>query len=152
MTRWGVGPKFALGSILYGLLVLLLNRFCFPTPPIVAIPRSVALTAGAVLFISGMAMYVVSVVPLTRAFNEGRLETGGIYAYVRHPLYACFILFIIPAIVLLTRSLPGLTVPIVIYFLFRILIREEEGCLEEEFGEEYLAYKKKVGAVFPRLF
>ncbi len=152
MTRWGVGPKFAIGSILYGLLVVALSRFCFPTPPIVAIPRSVALSASAVLFILGMAMYVVSVIPLTRAFNQRTLETSGIYAYVRHPLYACFILFIIPAIVLLTKSLPGLTVPIVMYFLFRILIAEEESSLEKEFGEEYLAYRKKVGAVFPKLF
>lgn len=37
------------------------------------------------------------------------------------------------------------------YLLFRALIGEEEAYMERCFGEEYLAYKRRVNAVFPTL-
>jgi len=38
------------------------------------------------------------------------------------------------------------------YIVFRMLIKKEEDYLEQEFGQQYLEYKKKVKAVFPKLW
>jgi len=36
------------------------------------------------------------------------------------------------------------------YITFRMLIKKEENYLEQEFGQQYLEYKKRVNAVFPK--
>ncbi len=38
------------------------------------------------------------------------------------------------------------------YFIFKILIKNEEDYLENKFGKKYLQYKKRVGTIFPKLF
>lgn len=45
----------------------------------------------------------------------------------------------------------GLTVPVVMYISFRLLIGKEEKLLIDEFGNEYIKYKKKVNAIFPKI-
>lgn len=45
----------------------------------------------------------------------------------------------------------GISVPFVMYAIFRILIVKEEQFLENKFGQEYLQYKKEVNGVLPTL-
>jgi protein-S-isoprenylcysteine O-methyltransferase Ste14 len=42
-----------------------------------------------------------------------------------------------------------LTVPIIMYSIFRILIKQEELYLQNKFGVEYINYKNKVSLLFP---
>jgi len=42
-------------------------------------------------------------------------------------------------------------IPIFMYIIFKILIIEEEQYIEK-IGEEYLEYKKRVNAVFPKIW
>ena len=115
------------------------------------IPAVVAVICGVVLVALGVLLWVVSLNALHRAYSAGRLVTDGVYAYVRHPIYAAFIVLIVPGIVVALRSLPGLTIPIFMYVVFRALIGAEENYLRAAFGEQYETYHRRVGAVFPRL-
>jgi protein-S-isoprenylcysteine O-methyltransferase Ste14 len=88
---------------------------------------------------------------ITRIYKSESLYTKGVYSFCRHPLYSSWIVFIVPGIMLLTNSWVLLTVPLFMYFLFRLLIEEEESYLLKKYGEEYKNYKNNVGLLFPKL-
>jgi protein-S-isoprenylcysteine O-methyltransferase Ste14 len=98
----------------------------------------------------GAPIFIISGFTLHKYFDEGKLITKGVYAYFRHPIYGSWIVFIIPGIVLILNSLLGLTIPFVMYAIFKILVAEEEIYLEEKFGDQYFEYKRKVGGIFPK--
>lgn len=151
MSRWGIGPAFTLSSLAYSALAMIIHRWMLPSARMEFIPAPVAVGCGVVLVALGMVLYVTSLGPLHRAYSARRLVTDGVYAYVRHPIYAAFIVLIVPGIVLMLRSLPGLTIPVFMYLIFRALIGAEENYLRAAFGEQYETYHRRVGAVFPRL-
>jgi protein-S-isoprenylcysteine O-methyltransferase Ste14 len=151
MSRWGIGPPFTLLSLLYSAVVMAVDRALVPSSRMIFVPAPAAVYGGIVLIAAGMVLYVVSLVALHRAYSAGSLLTDGVYAYVRHPIYGSFIVLIVPGIALALRSLPGLTIPIFMYLVFRALIGAEENHLRMTFGERYEAYHRRVGAVFPRI-
>ena len=62
------------------------------------------------------------------------------------------LLCIVPGIVILRGSILGITIPIFMYIIFRKLIPIEEEYLIDTFGNEYIEYKSRVWAVFPKLW
>jgi protein-S-isoprenylcysteine O-methyltransferase Ste14 len=59
------------------------------------------------------------------------------------------VIFIVPGIALLVDSWIGLTTPIFMVVMLRILVRKEEAYLEGVFGSQYIEYKKKVPCIMP---
>ncbi|MGC8663277.1 MAG: methyltransferase family protein [Thermoplasmata archaeon] len=106
---------------------------------------------GTVLVLIGIILVFFSVKHLQQAFKYGKLVTDGPYAYVRNPLYAGWILFIIPGIILIFGLILLIPVPFLTYGLFRKLIKKEEKYLEEKFGNEYIEYRKRVNLLIPKI-
>jgi protein-S-isoprenylcysteine O-methyltransferase Ste14 len=82
--------------------------------------------------------------------QDHTLVTGGIYRYIRHPMYASQLLLSIAQILLLQNWLagpPNLVFFLVFYFL---RVRAEEKMMLDTFGSQYSAYMKKVGGLFPK--
>jgi protein-S-isoprenylcysteine O-methyltransferase Ste14 len=150
MTRWGVGRTFALISGAYALLILALNQMYFPTLRFTLFASVVNLTIGVLLIAIGAPLFLIPAFRIDDYFFKGRLCTTGVYAFVRHPIYAAWISWIVPGIVVIRGSVLGLSIPVVMYLVFRILIVKEEQYLAEQFGEAYQEYRRKVGAVFPK--
>jgi len=148
MTRWGVGPLFALVSISYGFCTFILTK-SNPIFRINFIPYPALLTMGAILLLIGIPFFIMSVKSLHHAYNSNSLVTTGVYGICRHPMYGVWIFFIVPGIALTARSLLGLTIPIVMYILLRILAKKEEKYLEEKFGGQYLEYRRQTPFVLP---
>lgn len=75
--------------------------------------------------------------------------TGGLYRWVRHPLYTCSLLFLwlMPV---MSWNLLALNLGVTLYFV--IGSRFEEQKLLAEFGEAYAAYRRRTPAFLPRLF
>ena len=83
--------------------------------------------------------------------EEHRLIKKGPFGIIRHPLYVSYIF------ILLGLSLTLLTYWILIPALFVIIgiystAKAEEELLIEQFGEEYIKYKQKVGMFFPKIW
>lgn len=152
MTRWGVGPEFTLVSIIYAIVIFLLNSSWFPSLTFVILSREVTLVLGVMLITVGFLIFLIPAVTIDKYFFEGKLCTTGIYSFIRHPIYGSWIVFIIPGIVLIRGSLLGISIPIFMYAVFKILIPQEEDYLEKKFGKEYLEYKRKVNAIFPTIW
>lgn len=119
-----------------------------------------ALLLGALLYFPGIGLILwgrlalgkfhnISSTQGVQLFADHQLITSGPFAYVRHPMYLGFWM----------ASLGGLllygTWTMVIFLLgspiFVRRARREEEALIAVFGEEYLAYKRRVPAFFPHL-
>ena len=72
------------------------------------------------------------------------LVTDGLYAVSRNPIYIALIVFYVGLSIALTTGWALLFLPVAISVLRKGVIEREETFLEEEFGETYLAYKKRV--------
>jgi protein-S-isoprenylcysteine O-methyltransferase Ste14 len=101
------------------------------------------------LILSGIYLWVSGARIIDKAFDSGVLLTRGVYAFVRHPMYSGFIVFIAPGIAICFRSWLLLTPSILAYVVFRILIREEDEYLEGRFGQAFLDYRSRVNAIIP---
>jgi protein-S-isoprenylcysteine O-methyltransferase Ste14 len=148
MTRWGVGPVFGLASIAYAAAVHLLSRGK-PDLAIEIVPHSVLASAGIALIAFGLPFYVLAAKAVMRAFTANQLVTDGVYRICRHPLYGAWIVFIVPGIELLVGTWPGLTTPVAMYVLLRLLARTEEDYLSARFGDSYQQYRRRVPFVAP---
>jgi protein-S-isoprenylcysteine O-methyltransferase Ste14 len=148
-TRWGVGPKFAIISFVIGIITIIANMHFFPALSLRYNPFT--FLCGAALILLGVATCLIAAIQVHQAFNQGKLITSGIYAYVRNPVYAVWILLIAPGLILVTGFLLLTVMPFVMYALIRILIVEEDEYLEQKFGKEYLEYKKRVNSIIPKL-
>jgi protein-S-isoprenylcysteine O-methyltransferase Ste14 len=94
-------------------------------------------------------MLIISGRAVTTGFRKGELVTTGIYSVVRNPLYAAWILFIAPGILVFFKSWLMLLTPIVAYISFKAFIREEYQYLRNHFGQAYLEYEASVNELLP---
>jgi len=69
---------------------------------------------------------------------------------MRDPVYAVWILFIVPGWILVTGILLLAIAPFLMYLLLKALIGREEAYMKLTFGKEYLDYKSKVNSVVPK--
>jgi len=150
MSIMGIGPKLALFTVIYiGLLVFLLKYYSFT----IAIRyNSYVFILGISLIVIGILFLVASVIALLKARTTEFLCVKGVYSVCRNPIYSSWIIFIVPGIALMFDSLILLTIPIVMYSIFSVLIKQEEAFLLTKFGEDYLEYKKNVGSLFPKFW
>ncbi|MGI5062256.1 isoprenylcysteine carboxylmethyltransferase family protein [Treponema denticola] len=81
--------------------------------------------------------------------KSNRLETGGVYAIVRNPIYSAF-LFICIGALLFCRNWYVLILPPLFWVYLTVFMKlTEERWLSERFGEEYKAYSKRVNRFIP---
>ncbi|MBK9329231.1 MAG: isoprenylcysteine carboxylmethyltransferase family protein [Sphingobacteriales bacterium] len=83
--------------------------------------------------------------------ENGKLIITGIYQYVRHPLYTGVILQVLGAYVLFPY-IKVLIASVILIVYILIGSKLEEVKLIDEFGEEYISYKKKVKGLIPYIF
>ena len=149
MSRWGIGPIFALLSFGYGMMTIGISRYFYPIFQIRFVPYWLLSILGIALIMIGVPFLILSVKTVLRAYNANELVTKGIYRCCRHPVYASWVVFIAPGIAFLIYSWIALTAPIFMYLILRMLVRKEEVYMEDVFGSEYRAYKKKVPCILP---
>lgn len=82
-------------------------------------------------------------------YDDDQLAISGLAALVWHPVYSAWIVFILPGLVLLTRSWPLLFTPFVAYAVFKLRIHCEDEYLERRIGQAYLEYRARVNELFP---
>ena len=84
-----------------------------------------------------------------RARREGRLATDRLYGVVRHPQYTGIFLAIFGQLIH-WPTIPTLVLfPAIVWAYYRLATREEAQMVER-FGEEYVAYRRRVPMLWPR--
>ena len=112
--------------------------------------EGVLIFLGALLAAVGFYFWLSGVRMIRNAFYEKRLLTEGVYAHTRNPIYAAFILFLIPALSLLMNDALIVLASVILYAVFRINIGQEEDYLLQQFGNDYRRYAEEVPRLFPR--
>jgi methanethiol S-methyltransferase len=99
---------------------------------------------------SGFALISVGWKVLYEAQRQHRLATMGIYAYLRHPQYAGFILVMLGFLVQWPTVLTLAMFPVLAVMYVRLARSEERDALAT-FGPQYARYMQKVPGFVPRL-
>ncbi len=83
--------------------------------------------------------------------EAGDLNTAGVYAWVRNPLYIGNF-FILLGLLTVYNSLTGYLIGIIFFLLQSwFIVQAEENFLKDKFGQKYIDYCQEVPRFFPRL-
>lgn len=79
------------------------------------------------------------------------LVTHGIYARIRHPMYAAIWLMALAQPLLVQNRVAGPAVLLAFAAMYAYRVRHEEAMLRAEFKEEWLLYALRTGRLLPRM-
>jgi protein-S-isoprenylcysteine O-methyltransferase Ste14 len=149
MNILGIGANLIAFGFPYILIVIVLESFYPKSFNFTIVLRAPVLSAGLILIMIGLVFLIFTLQTFNDKFNKGELITSGTYSLCRNPIYASWILFIIPGIALSKNSWLILIASLLMYVVFKFNIKKEEQVLRETFGNEYLEYKNSVNELFP---
>jgi protein-S-isoprenylcysteine O-methyltransferase Ste14 len=140
-------------GVVAGVVPWLLTGWESSDPPLIAVGAGAVLIAGGVaVLLHAFARFVLEGrgTPAPVAPTE-RLVVGGLYRYVRNPMYVAVAATIVGEALVLGRPVllayAGLFWAVVAAFVHGY----EEPTLSARYGEEYAAYRRAVPAWWPRL-
>lgn len=87
--------------------------------------------------------------PTLEVFSRQELVTSGPYAFVRHPLYAAFLIMLTSTGLLSSNWFIGVVGVLLIASITVVRIPAEEALLEGRFGECYREYRRRTPALLP---
>ncbi len=76
--------------------------------------------------------------------QSSRLIIRGPYRFSRHPMYLGLVVLLIGVVLLLGTVTPVVPVVAFVWVITKKFVVVEERALEQTFGDDYLAYKKRV--------
>lgn len=148
MNVFGIGPRIAISGVISFAAAwrigMILGRFGYWFVPMV-----ISSIAGTALVAVGLYFWFDSVRLIVTQFKSGNLITSGVYRFVRNPMYAAFIVFIVPGISLLLNNPLIIFSSIVMMLVFKMSIHKEEQYLKQKFGVVYEDYVSKVKQIVP---
>lgn len=148
-NRFGVGLIWALPTSAYFAVAVSVHCSTHPRFVISQVPSSVCLITGLLLVAAGISVYLAAMVHLQAGLRSGGLVTHGLYAIMRHPLYAASIFLVIPGVAIAFRSWLLLPMPVIAYVACRAVLPAEEGELLDRYGDQYMRYRQRTNALFP---
>lgn len=149
LSRFGVGPKIVAAVLSWAALASALTWGLGPSCIVPVLQSPAVVTLAVLLLAFGVPMWLIGTIAAMRAYHRDQLVTSGVFALVRHPMYAAWIVLILPGIALLTASWPFLLMPVMGYFAFKALIHAEDEYLQERFGQSYSDYRASVNEIIP---
>ena len=148
---FGVGLYLLLlGLLLEGLTVILWLWVSFPIPLtlqaqiLLTIPCAVACILGVIWF-----NRTLNLVKAHLLGGKHELVTHGLFAYVRHPLYATIMLTVPPLVIVWFADWLFLIPWMLIVIASHFIVAFEERGLVEAFGQDYERYRGYVPALLP---
>jgi protein-S-isoprenylcysteine O-methyltransferase Ste14 len=144
MKVLGVAPFIAAPTFLCLGLTIIISYLADGMFIITNSGYSILAGAGIILIVIGVLMVISCGRKVLKSFRSGKLMTDSLYRIFRNPMYAAYLIFIIPGICFLFNSWLALTTVIINYILFSIFIKYEHKYLHEKFRKEYEEYLTKV--------
>jgi protein-S-isoprenylcysteine O-methyltransferase Ste14 len=88
--------------------------------------------------------------PSLQIVPDQHVVTTGIYATLRHPIYAAVWLSMIAQALLLNNWIAGLAGIVTFLPVYLVRVPKEERMMVEQFGQEYRDYMQHVGGIIPK--
>jgi protein-S-isoprenylcysteine O-methyltransferase Ste14 len=149
MNILGIGPLLAIVGVGTTIAVIILERLTGSALPLPSPLRDWGFFAGIALLLVGVFFWISAGLQVKRAFESHQLATTGVFRLSRNPMYAGFILFIIPGIALVANDLLLIVVSVAMFVAFKARIKREEEFLAGAFGEQYEHYRNSVSQLVP---
>lgn len=141
-----------LGTALLPIIWLTTGLFVFTEYPLHPIPYAL----GLVVMVAGLWLFHRSHTDLginwsvTLQMRENHtLVTSGVYARIRHPMYASMFLLGIAQLLFLPNWIVGPAYLVGFGLLYAFRVKAEERMMLDRFGAEYTAYTERSGRLFP---
>jgi len=139
----GSGDKIGLLTLPFLIIGLILN-ILIPSLFSVGDPSIFLKVISIVILISGITIWIWSVVLILTKVPQKELITHGPYALVKHPLYTSVALLVLPWIGFLFNTWLGVLIGIILYIGSRMFSPEEEKILSKTFGAAWDEYCNEV--------
>jgi len=110
----------------------------------------IAMILGYSLLFAGIGIFMEGWRELHRARQEDRLVKNRLYGLVRHPQYTGLFIALFGEGIVHWPTIFSVVLFPVIVFAYWLLARSEERRVEEQYGEDYCAYRKRVPMFIPR--
>jgi len=143
----GVGPRIMLITAPVLITAIAFEIQAVPFSDFVFTKNNIAKTAGWLWLIAGIVAFVSTMAQFITNFPKGELITKGMYACSRNPIYASWIVFILPATGLICSNWVFFVAAFVMCVATVFLVKKEEDELLQCFGKQYFEYKKRVGII-----
>ena len=154
LPLFGVGPLYGIIVILLTAVFFMLSIFGYLDSGLVNETWAfvIFIILGVLSIILGLYLWIPSALykkNIDYYIKKNELCVTGRYEICRNPCYSG-IMFVCIGILLFAHNLWLLILPIFYYLLMSVMmIFSEEKWLEDQYGETYLNYKKKVNRVIP---
>ncbi len=141
---------FAIQMLLFVAILLSPLVESFPFPLWLRVLGLIILAAGGFLTLFGIFGLGQNITPFPRPKEGGQLVTTGAYSLVRHPIYSGAIIGAF-GWALLTATLLGLVLAVVLFGFFDLKSRREERWLVETYPT-YPEYQQRVKKLLPWVY
>ncbi len=151
LPLYGVGPLYVIAIAGLTLAAVLCGRTAVFAGGRLGALRTPLAILGGLMILAGAAMWVLAVLgaKVDDGIRENRLVTGGIYAWVRNPIYSAFMIAC-TGVLLIAGNAYFFGLPLLYWLFMTVLMKEtEEKWLWEKFGAEYGGYCRHVNRCWP---
>ena len=155
LPLFGVGPYIVYGIAMVNLIGIILFGYVFKIGILQSPWTLIFRIAGALLIILGLVIWYIGALrsDMDESITENKLQTKGIYAWVRNPMYSG-VWYTIIGIGLMCHNWWLIVIQIINWGIMTIVLKNtEEKWLENLYVEEYMEYKSQVNRCimwFPR--
>ncbi len=151
LPLFGVGPYIIYGIAVVNIIGIVLLCYVLKIGILDETWTLIFRITGILLIVSGIAIWYIGALrsDMDDSITENRLQTKGIYAWVRNPMYSGWWIAL-SGITMMWHNVWLLIFPIIDWLIMTVaLINTEEKWLLNLYGEEYAKYKKTVNRCIP---
>ena len=151
LPMFGIGPYLIAGIFAVTAIGVLLFSYLLKAGILEGIWVWIFRIVGSLLMICGIAVWYIGSLrsDMDESIIENKLQTGGIYSWVRNPMYSGWWILITGISLMWHNWLLLLIVPINWAIMTVVLKNTEEKWLLDLYGPEYAEYQKCVNRCIP---
>lgn len=151
LPMMGVGPFYGIGIIACTVAGIIASKEGVLPSGKIEILKIPFMILGIALIVTGVAIWMSAIfqAKIDEGILNNSLVTTGVYTYVRNPIYSAFMIACTGAL-LIAGNLWLLVLPFLYWGFMTVLMKNtEEKWLRDLYGEEYIAYCKRVNRCIP---
>jgi protein-S-isoprenylcysteine O-methyltransferase Ste14 len=151
LPMFGIGPKLIMTIGLLVVISIVLFVYVLKIGTVEGPAAWIFRAVGIVFFVLGFIIWFIGALKsgMDESISDNKLNTSGIYAWVRNPMYSGWWI-LITGISLMWHNVFLIPVFFINWLIMTIvLINTEEKWLLDLYGSEYAEYKKHVNRLIP---
>lgn len=151
LPLFGVGPYIVYGIAMVNVIGIILLEYVLKIGILESPWTIIFRIVGSLMIVLGGVIWYIGALrsDMDASITENRLQTKGIYALVRNPMYSGWWIAL-SGITLMWHNAWMLILPVIDWAIMTVvLINTEEKWLLNLYGNEYAEYKKRVNRLIP---